>query len=59
MKRIHIEKPEINPPLFHRFIERMIGFDDWLEKNKKAFLLKNNPAEYAKIYDTTRNTTTT
>lgn len=50
MKRIHIEKPEINPPLFHRFIERMIGFDDWLEKNKKAFLLKNNPAEYAKIY---------
>ena len=45
-----IEHPEQIEPLFEGITERIIGFDEWCEKNKKKFLLKNNPAEYAKQY---------
>lgn len=50
MKKIQLEKPEINPPLFENFTENIIRLNEWCEKNKIAFLLKNNPAEYARIY---------
>lgn len=49
-----IEQPEHREPLFRRIKERIIGFDEWCEKNKKKFLLKNNPAEYAKQYGNTK-----
>lgn len=50
IQKIHIDPPQRNPPLFKNFTENIIRLDEWCEKNKIAFLLKNNPAEYARIY---------
>ena len=51
IQKIHIDPPQmLEEPLFEKFTENIIRLDEWCEKNKIAFLLKNNPAEYARIY---------
>lgn len=32
-----------------KIIDRIVGFDDWLEKNKLEFIKKNNPSFYQEL----------
>ena len=38
-------------PVFHKIEERIVGFAEWCEKNKKETIKRFNPEEYKRLYE--------
>ena len=47
---MNIPKPEIVRLNWDKFIQNLLGIDEWVEENKKKFLLKHNIELYNKLY---------
>lgn len=57
MKLVRVDKPEIYEPEHSKddIIRWIIGFDEYLEENKKKFLKKYNQELYKKLYEQSKD----
>jgi hypothetical protein len=57
MKIIKVDKPEIyeSKHTADDIVRHLIGFDEYLEENKKKFLKKYNQELYKKLYEQGKN----
>lgn len=38
-------------PIFYKIEERIVGFAEWCEKNKRETIKRFNPEEYKRLYE--------